>query len=239
MSEQSGIMVDKKVPPHRASDRGRGHIQVHGGDMTSVTSPPATETKPRKWSIPSQYKGIRMRSKLEVWYAQFFDQHRIQWAYEPQGFDLSGIKYLPDFHLPEIKTILEVKGVMESYDAAKLGALAPVAAKHGMLTIIGWPAPPARFQLCHPTPEMEAKAQIDPTYTAVCAWEFNPDDDINDDAALVRCATCQRWYFIDTSMSWQCISCGAYDGNMTFDLVHPGSPGWATHDCPDCGECGE
>lgn len=205
----------------------------------SILPQPQTAVNTRKWSIPSRYKGIEMRSKLEVWYAQFFDQHRIQWAYEPQGFDLSGVKYLPDFHLPEIKTILEVKGVMDAYDAEKIGALTPVAAVNGIMTIVGWPAPPLRFQLCHPTPEMEREAQEDPTWVAaVNEWEFNPECDINDDAALVRCATCSHWYFIDSSMSWRCTVCRSYSGDMTFDLVHPGSPGWTSHDCPDCGASG-
>jgi len=58
-----------------------------------------------KWSIPEMYQGIRFRSKLEVSWAKFFDGHHVQWAYEPEGFHIGNVYYLPDFYLPEIKTI--------------------------------------------------------------------------------------------------------------------------------------
>ncbi|NLE11736.1 MAG: hypothetical protein GX630_09525 [Actinobacteria bacterium] len=192
--------------------------------------------KPPKWSIPESYQGIHMRSRLEVRYARFFDQHHMAWAYEPEGFHILGVRYLPHFYLPEVHTIVEVKGVLDPIDVAKLAALVPAAARQGVLTILAEPGEPVRFRLCRPTPEMESIAVSDPAYAEVCSWEFRPQCDVSSDAALVRCATCGRWYFIDSSMSWKCTGCGAYDGNMTFDLVHPGSPGWSCHDCPDCGE---
>ncbi len=195
----------------------------------------ATEPITAKWSIPEQYKGIRFRSRLEVKYARFFEAHAMRWAYEPEGFDILGLRYLPDFYLPEIRTIVEVKGILDLTDMRKLSALVPGASEAGILTILAEPGDPVRFRLCRPTPEMQRLAAQDNAYKEVCGWEFRPECDINDDAVLVRCAVCRRWYFIDSSMSWQCTACGAYDGNMTFDLVHPGSQGWTCHDCPDCG----
>jgi hypothetical protein len=177
-----------------------------------------------------------MRSRLEVRYAKFFDQHRLNWSYEPEGFQITGIRYLPDFYLPDIKTIVEVKGVLDETDAEKLSALVPVAARNGIMTILAIPGEPVRFQLCHPTPEMERNAQEDPDWAFVCGWEFRPEMDISDDAAFVRCASCGSWCFIDSSMSWTCTSCGS--GSEFFDLVHPGTLGWSCHDCPDCGERG-
>ena len=204
--------------------------------MNILPHPAPAKPFPAKWSIPDWYKGIRFRSRLEITYAQFMDAHRIKWAYEPEGFGISGIRYLPDFHLPDIKTILEVKGILDEHDEAKLAALVPVAAKLGIMTILGIPGNPVRFQLCRPTPEMESKAVLDETWAEVCSWEWSAKSDISDEVAMVRCASCGSWYFIDSSMSWQCTACGFYDGNGTFDLVHPGSSGWNCHDCPDCGE---
>ncbi|MDQ0368980.1 hypothetical protein [Catenuloplanes indicus] len=41
----------------------------------------------------------------------FFDHLGIEWRYEPEGYRLSnGVKYLPDFYLPELDTWVEVKG---------------------------------------------------------------------------------------------------------------------------------
>jgi hypothetical protein len=40
----------------------------------------------------------------------FFDSLNIAWEYEPQGFELTVGRYLPDFLLPDCGTWIEVKG---------------------------------------------------------------------------------------------------------------------------------
>ena len=53
--------------------------------------------------IETHYKGYRFRSRLEARWAVFFETLRTKWIYEPEGFELgNGIRYLPDFFLPEI-----------------------------------------------------------------------------------------------------------------------------------------
>ncbi len=65
------------------------------------------------FSIPTVYKGIEMRSKLETKVALFLDALKIKWEYEPKTFLLSnGIPYKPDFYLSEAKQWIEVKGVV-------------------------------------------------------------------------------------------------------------------------------
>ena len=55
-------------------------------------------------AIETRYKGYRFRSRLEARWAVFFDALGIKWEYEPEGFDLGGgVRYLPDFFLPEIQ----------------------------------------------------------------------------------------------------------------------------------------
>ena len=188
-----------------------------------------------KWSIPTTYAGVRMRSKLEATYAQFFDQHRMRWAYEPEGFHLPGdVFYLPDFYLGEIRAIVEVKGVLDGSDHEKLRALVVPAASQGIMTVLAEPG--LMFRLCNPSPEFYAGIKADdglPDFLA--EWAFDPECDLSRDIALVRCAACGHWYFIDSSLGWQCTACGHYAGNETFDLVHPGSHDWTTYDCPDCG----
>lgn len=46
-------------------------------------------------AIPTTYKGVQMRSRLEARWAAFFDQLKWPWVYEP--FDGAG--YIPDFLL--------------------------------------------------------------------------------------------------------------------------------------------
>jgi len=51
-------------------------------------------------SIPTKYSGHTFRSRLEARVAVFFDQLRLSWEYEPEGYDLPiNGWYLPDFLL--------------------------------------------------------------------------------------------------------------------------------------------
>jgi hypothetical protein len=47
--------------------------------------------------LPGSYAGTLFRSHLEARWAIFFDRLDLKWEYEPQGFDLGGTLYLPDF----------------------------------------------------------------------------------------------------------------------------------------------
>jgi hypothetical protein len=60
-------------------------------------------------AIETRYKGYRFRSRLEARWAVFFDTLGIPYRYEPEGYDLDGLLYLPDFYLPKHKYYLEVK----------------------------------------------------------------------------------------------------------------------------------
>jgi hypothetical protein len=79
---------------------------------------------PRRPSIESIYKGNWMRSRLEVEFAKHLDACGIAWAYEPER--LQGGRYLVDFHLPELRCWIEVKGRFEARDHLLL----PLVAGH-------------------------------------------------------------------------------------------------------------
>ena len=59
--------------------------------------------------IPTKYKGYNFRSRLEARWAVFFDNMKIQYHYEIEGFPLESGLYLPDFYLPQFKMFAEVK----------------------------------------------------------------------------------------------------------------------------------
>jgi hypothetical protein len=62
-------------------------------------------------AIPTTYRGVNFRSRLEASWAAHYDRHRLPWNYEPEGFTLSdGTRYLPDFYLPTARAWAEVKG---------------------------------------------------------------------------------------------------------------------------------
>jgi hypothetical protein len=48
--------------------------------------------------IETHYKGYHFRSRLEARWAVFFDHiPKVEWVYEPEGYDLDGTWYLVDF----------------------------------------------------------------------------------------------------------------------------------------------
>lgn len=66
-------------------------------------------------AIETEYNGYRFRSRLEARWAVFFDTIGIEYEYELEGFEADGVRYLPDFYLPEFRCLFEIKrgGVFE------------------------------------------------------------------------------------------------------------------------------
>ncbi len=61
-------------------------------------------------AIETTYKGYHFRSRLEARWAVYFDAIGMMWEYEKEGFELdNGLRYLPDFWLPETRFWAEVK----------------------------------------------------------------------------------------------------------------------------------
>jgi len=66
----------------------------------------------RLYGIPTVYKNIQTRSKIEARCAQLCDCYQILYQYEPNSIKISELNttYTPDFYLPEFNVFLEVKG---------------------------------------------------------------------------------------------------------------------------------
>lgn len=71
------------------------------------------KTKAEIKAIETEYKGYRFRSRLEARWAVFFDACKIDYEYEPEGYEDKEIKYLPDFYLPKFDLHCEVKSDTE------------------------------------------------------------------------------------------------------------------------------
>lgn len=67
------------------------------------------------FNIPTIFKNVKMRSRLESNIAYFLENLNIKWEYEPQGFLLSKRHYLVDFYLPELNLWVEVKPEVTDY----------------------------------------------------------------------------------------------------------------------------
>jgi hypothetical protein len=77
-------------------------------------------------AITTRYNGYAFRSRLEARWAVFLDHLGYKWEYEPEGFELgNGLRYLPDFWLPEWDMWLEIKpDEPDSVTLEKAGRLA-------------------------------------------------------------------------------------------------------------------
>lgn len=61
-------------------------------------------------AIPTLYKGVKYRSKLESRWAMFFDALKIKYTYETVAYQLGQVTYLPDFFLSNCPyDIVEIK----------------------------------------------------------------------------------------------------------------------------------
>jgi hypothetical protein len=71
-------------------------------------------------AIETSYKGYRFRSRLEARWAVFFDAAGIKWEYEPEGFDIDGTLYLPDFRLRTATNLDDEEGRPEDSPAKEI-----------------------------------------------------------------------------------------------------------------------
>jgi len=69
-------------------------------------------------AIETSYNGYRFRSRLEARWAVFLDAAGVEYKYEPEGYKLDGVCYLPDFWLPGLDCWFEVKGGQITDDAS-------------------------------------------------------------------------------------------------------------------------
>lgn len=90
-------------------------------------------------AIETQYKGYRFRSRLEARWAVFFDALGLQWEYEPEGFNLDGIYYLPDFWISTVNMWAEVKPEQLTPDQREPLIRLARESKRPVLMLIGVP----------------------------------------------------------------------------------------------------
>lgn len=99
-------------------------------------------------AIDTIYQSYKFRSRLEARWAVFMDALDVRWEYEPEGYDLDGLYYLPDFWLPKQKMFIEIKPLSVLDDNGwpagdvieKLGLLSDMTKSH-CVAICGTPGP--------------------------------------------------------------------------------------------------
>lgn len=71
-------------------------------------------------AIPTKFRGIMYRSRLEANVAQFLTDLGTTFEYETQSFLVNGDHYAPDFYLPQIDRFVEARGYLTEDSEATL-----------------------------------------------------------------------------------------------------------------------
>lgn len=96
--------------------------------------------------IETRYSGYRFRSRLEARVAVWLDALGWRWEYEPEGYDLDGVYYLPDFLIRYDgerggKIWLEVKALEPTAEEKLKASRLAAATDTAVLFQIGTPDP--------------------------------------------------------------------------------------------------
>lgn len=146
-------------------------------------------------AIPTDYRGVHFRSRLEAKWACFFDNVGWPWEYEP--FDLQG--YIPDFILP-LKpghVLFEVKPVLEEYEFEP---------HWNKITKSGWKGEAI----------IGGAKMFEASHGAALGKLLDAGKFGHGDVAWAILQTCQRCHcisFYHEEQSWCCRVCGVYKGN--------------------------
>lgn len=91
-------------------------------------------------AIETKYAGVLFRSRTEARWAIFFDALGIPWEYEKEGYEIAGVKYLPDFWLPSVDMFAEVKG--KPFDRGEVNLCVQLNNQTGfeVLMLVGQPS---------------------------------------------------------------------------------------------------
>lgn len=97
--------------------------------------------RPNVKPIPTKAYGHLFRSRLEARWAVAFTEEKIEWAYEPEGFDL-GIHgwYLPDFWLSQVSMWAEIKARPFTETELRKAALLALGTGFPCLLLVGPPS---------------------------------------------------------------------------------------------------
>jgi hypothetical protein len=162
---------------------------------------------------PCVYKGTHFRSTLEANWAATLNHYGIKWEYEPEYHVLdSGTQYLPDFVLPELRTVIEAKGPHNE----RIAKPAELAAENpGVIVIIGYPPVNRSLQPMLWDPYIQFR------------------DAAGYDTRLAQCPECKAWQWLRAQISRRCRKCHALhtgvlakSSELPFVFAEPDRPSW-------------
>lgn len=176
--------------------------EVWGGAVTTTIQ-----------AIPTLFRGIRFRSRLEAKWAAFFAACSWEWTYEP--FDLNG--YIPDFGLslaPDAKPlIVEVKPAMTLAELHRHTAKIDSSGWDGEALLVGatvWDDGIAAgaMGLIRERQDFLGAAPDGEPFAPSFWWQ---------ECELFHCLLCDRCSVLPAHGSWHCRACGGGDGKHHID----------------------
>lgn len=140
-------------------------------------------------AIPTQYAGTNFRSRLEAGWATTLDEYGITWEYEQELATLEdGRRYLPDFRLPGLATVIEAKGPhMQRLDKTREYAR---EVHPGTIVLIGYP--PQHRRLTEWSRDLHMQ------------WQ----DALGYSALFTTCLECAAYQWCRPRVSMDCRKCG-------------------------------
>lgn len=177
-------------------------------------------------SIPTRYKNILFRSKLEADWARALDRLAIPWEHEKEGRYFGEVFYLPDFWLPRSRQFLEVKVVWEPDDCRKAMAMLehleprPFCRDRGCVDI--------PLIAAFPDGQFSGWARRVGRFKQSKAGDFHAFLlDRSRAVQLAQCSRCEGWWFFDPEAQWPCQCCGHTGGVGHFAELYPSPLPWA------------
>lgn len=122
--------------------------------------------------IETTYHGVTYRSRLEARWAVFFDALHLHHEYEAEAFTDGNRSYLPDFHVPSLKTFFECKPEYPGLEEVERARIAGEATEHRVIIVCGPPTAPERHHFEYPGLASYDYLEINgPHYLAHPGWD--------------------------------------------------------------------
>lgn len=169
-------------------------------------------------AIPTQYKGIEFKSRLEADTAILLDEFWIKWEYEPASFLFSdGTHYQPDFWLAEQRLWIECRGYTSELGERQINDFIRVV-RNGSLAPDRTSRPPTICDWNDGAPVMQNEYEEDDTISYLVIrdgygdfyeyMEFDPEATSPALAVIVQCNVCHKFAFYGWQQTfYKCAIC--------------------------------
>jgi len=111
---RENVLVDQFNRQRKKHEREEKRKQKATKKNPKGTPHPETGAGRGSGAIPGVFMSVQMRSQLEIRLAAELEERGIEWIYEQERLGVGN--YLVDFHLPQLKCWVEVKGKVEACD---------------------------------------------------------------------------------------------------------------------------